>query len=36
LVVIPFHGGARDVPVGTLRRIIADMGLAVEEYNALV
>lgn len=33
LVVIAFHGGGRDVPIGTLRRIIADMGISVAEFN---
>lgn len=33
--VIPFHGG-RTVPTGTLRDIISDMGITVEEFNRRV
>lgn len=33
--VIPFHGG-RTIPTGTLRDIISDMGITVEEFNRRV
>jgi predicted RNA binding protein YcfA (HicA-like mRNA interferase family) len=32
---VPIHG-ARDVPRGTLRRIIRDAGLTVEEFRQLL
>ncbi|MCY3020825.1 MAG: type II toxin-antitoxin system HicA family toxin [Planctomycetota bacterium] len=35
-VVIAFHGGGRTVPTGTLRRIIADMEITVEQFNQMV
>ncbi len=31
--VVPVHPG-RDIPVGTLRRIIRDTGLSIEEFVA--
>lgn len=34
-VVIPIHGG-RDVPPGTLRDIIEDLGVTVDEFRALL
>ena len=34
-VVIAFHG-SRILPTGTLRKIIADIGISVEEFNDLV
>jgi predicted RNA binding protein YcfA (HicA-like mRNA interferase family) len=34
-LIIAFHG-SRTVPPGTLRKIIADMGLTVEEFNGRV
>lgn len=34
-VTVPVHG-ARDLPVGTLRRIIRDAGLTVEEFRSLL
>jgi predicted RNA binding protein YcfA (HicA-like mRNA interferase family) len=33
LVIIPMHSG--DLPKGTLRGILRDAGLSVEEFNAL-
>lgn len=35
-LVIPFHGGSRDVPTGTLRSILAQMGVTAEEFNGKV
>jgi predicted RNA binding protein YcfA (HicA-like mRNA interferase family) len=32
--VIAFHPG--DVPMGTLRKIISQIGLTVEEFNSMV
>jgi predicted RNA binding protein YcfA (HicA-like mRNA interferase family) len=34
-VSVPMHGG-RDMPTGTLRGIIADAGLTVAEFQALL
>jgi predicted RNA binding protein YcfA (HicA-like mRNA interferase family) len=34
-VVIPIHAG-RDVPPGTLRDIIEDLGVTVDEFRALL
>lgn len=34
-VAVPVHAG-RDVPVGTLRRIIRDAGLSVQEFRRLL
>ncbi|MBI2923069.1 MAG: type II toxin-antitoxin system HicA family toxin [Planctomycetes bacterium] len=34
-VVIPFHGG-RTIPAGTLRSIIEDLGISVEQFNRSV
>lgn len=34
-VTVPVHG-ARDLPVGTLRRIVRDAGLTVEEFRRLL
>ena len=34
LITIPMH--RRDIPKGTLRGIIEDAGLTVEEFNQLV
>jgi predicted RNA binding protein YcfA (HicA-like mRNA interferase family) len=34
-IVIPVHGG-KDLKLGTLRGIIADMGLSIEEFKALL
>jgi len=33
--VVAFHAG-RTVPIGTLKRIIKDAGLTVEQFNELV
>ncbi|WP_261558271.1 type II toxin-antitoxin system HicA family toxin [Frankia tisae] len=33
--VVPVHPG-RDLPVGTLRRIIRDTGLSIEEFVAML
>jgi predicted RNA binding protein YcfA (HicA-like mRNA interferase family) len=35
LVAVPRHGG-RDVPPGTLRRILAQAGMTVEEFQRLL
>lgn len=32
-VSLPFHGG--DVPTGTLRGIIGQMGISVEDFNRM-
>ena len=34
IVVIPFHAG--DVPLGTLRSIIKQLGISVEDFNEMV
>lgn len=34
-VVVPVHGG-RDVPAGTLRSILRQAGLTVEQFQALL
>lgn len=34
-LIIAFHKD-RDVPIGTLRKIISDMGISVEEFNEMV
>jgi len=35
-VVVAFHGGGKTIPTGTLRKIINDMGLTIEEFNKQV
>jgi predicted RNA binding protein YcfA (HicA-like mRNA interferase family) len=34
-VTVPFHGG-RDVKLGTLRNIIRQAGMTVEEFRSLL
>lgn len=35
-VVVAFHGGGRTIPIGTLRKIVGDIGMSVEEFNKRV
>ena len=35
-VVVAFHGGGKAIPIGTLRKIVGDIGLSVEEFNKRV
>jgi hypothetical protein len=36
LIVGPVLASVRAIPTGTLRRIVADMGITVQEFNEMV